>query len=309
MQRLNLLNVDLNLLVAFDALVVEGSVSRAASRIGVSQPAMSRSLKQLRELFGDVLFRRTSDGMLPTPRAVELARLLRPSLENISSTLSQKLEFNPAKAERKFVLAMPDMAATLVLPTLCRELNRTAPGIELRIISAGNREAMAKVENGQAEFALGVYEHLSSSVCSENMLPLREVCIADPGNNALVSANCDLDSFLSLPHVAVSINDDFGTPVDTLLATLGLQRQIVYTTPFFTSVPRMVVGTSLVAVVAEALLQTMPESAMLMHFPVPLPLDPVMSKLIWHKRWDGDPGHEWFRRQISRASQSAILQV
>lgn len=303
MKRLNLLNVDLNLLVAFDALVVECSVSRAASRIGISQPAMSRSLKHLRELFGDMLFRRTSDGMVPTPRAVELARLFRPSLESISSTLSQKLEFNPATAERRFVLAMPDMAAALVLPELCRELSRTAPGIELRVLSAGNREAIARVESGQAEFALGVYEHLPTGVRSENMLPLREVCIADPENLQIAEAGCDLQSFLSHSHIAVSINDDFGTPIDTLLATLGLKRQIIYTTPFFSSVPRMVVGTALVAVVAEAMLATMPEAGLLARYPVPLPLDPVMSKLIWHMRWDGDPGHEWFRTLITRAAQ------
>lgn len=303
MKRLNLVNIDLNLLVAFDALVVEGSVSRAANRVGVSQPAMSRSLKQLRGLFGDALFRRTSDGMVPTPRAVELARQIRPNLESIAAALGQRVLFDPATAVRRFVIAMPDMAAVLALPPIVRKLNAVAPSIDLAIINTGNRESLHKVENGQAEMALGVYEQLLTGIRSTNLRKLREVCIADPMNPMLQDAKLDLDAFLSLPHVAVSMNEDFGTPIDTVLETLGHRRRIAVATPFFVSVPRLVKGTSMIAVVVEDLLQTLPESEHLTRFPVPVALEPVMSKLIWHARSDEDPGHTWLRSIITESAQ------
>ncbi len=302
MKRLNLLNIDLNLLVAFDALVIEGSVSRAANRVGVSQPAMSRSLKQLRDMFGDVLFRRTSDGMVPTPRAAELARQIRPNLENIAAALGQRMVFNPVTAVRRFVIAMPDMAAALALPSIVRKLNAVAPGIDLTIVNTGNRESLHKVECGQAEMALGVYEQLLSGIRSTNLRTLREICIADPANPMLQNGEMDLKAFLSSSHVAVSMNEDFGTPIDTVLETLGHRRRIAVATPFFVSVPRLVNGTSMIAVVVEELLNTLPETEHLMRFPVPVALEPVMSKLIWHARSDEDPGHSWLRDIIVRSA-------
>jgi DNA-binding transcriptional LysR family regulator len=298
MKRLNLLNVDLNLLVAFDALVIEGSVSRAANRIGVSQPAMSRSLRQLRELFEDELFRRTSDGMVPTPRAVDLARTIRPSLEHIEAAIGQRLAFDPATSERRFVLALPDLAARLALPAIVRLLDQRAPGIDLTILNTGNRDSMARVENGQAEIALGVYAHLPLALRSANLQPLREVCVADPDNPALKDGRLDIDRFLALPHVAVSMNEDFGTPVDTVLETLGLRRRVAVTTPFFVSVPSLVLGTGRIAVVTEALLDSLAEGARLARYPLPLPFDPVMSKMIWHARASEDAGHLWLRNLI-----------
>jgi|GEM_PF-6765453 len=163
MQRLNLLNLDLNLLVALDALVQEESVSRAASRIGMTQPAMSRTLRQLHELFGDELLRRTSDGMKPTPRAVTLAQAIRPNLENIAAAIGQRLSFDPATASRRFVLALPDLAARLALPRVVKQISAQAPGIELAIITTVNHDALHKLETGQAELALGVYDHLPRS--------------------------------------------------------------------------------------------------------------------------------------------------
>jgi LysR family transcriptional activator of mexEF-oprN operon len=294
-KRLNLLNTDLNLLVAFDALVVEGNVSRAASRIGVSQPAMSRSLRHLREIFGDVLFRRTSDGMIPTPHALRLAQAIRPSLENIAAAIGQQTGFDPATATRCFTLAMPDMAARLTLPAVTRIVNQQAPGIDVAILNTGNHGSLSKVESGQAELGIGVYEHLPATVRSMNLRRLREVCVGDPENQMLRKRVLSVETFLSLPHVAVTMAGDFGTPVDTVLETLGLKRRIAVRTPFFDCIPALVRGTNLVAVLVEDLLDASPEGKMLIRHPVPLPLEPVMSKMIWHARTDDDVGHRWLR--------------
>jgi LysR family transcriptional activator of mexEF-oprN operon len=307
MKRLNLLNIDLNLLVSFDALVIERSVSRAAKRVGVSQPAMSRSLGLLRGLLGDPLFRRSSNGMVPTPRAIELAKMLRPSLENIDSVLGQKMGFDPATSDRRFTIAMPDLAAGLALPTLLRLLRTQAPGIDLAILSTGNREGAVKVENGQAEFGMGVYEHLPPALSSINLRELTEVCIADPGSEFAKRNHLSLEDFLSASHIAVSMNDDFGTPIDTALETMGLRRRIAVRTPYFSSVPQLVLGTDLLAVVQEELLDAFPDGRPLARFPIPLSCQGIMSKLIWHARSEEDAGHLWLRELIKATLSSDAL--
>jgi LysR family transcriptional regulator, mexEF-oprN operon transcriptional activator len=296
--RLNVLNVDLNLLVAFDALITEGNVTRAAARICVSQPAMSRSLKQLRAIFNDELFQRTHTGMIPTPRAVQMSRLIRPALQSIADAIGMKEAFDPTTVKRRFVIAMPDVAAHLAMPDIVRRVQRLAPGIDIAIINAGNRDAITKVETGQAEFALGVYDHLPIGIVSSNLRPLKEVCIADRGNALLIDGILDIDRFLALPHVSTAVNDDHGIPIDTVLETLGMKRRIALSVPHFVSIPRLVLGTSMIGVVTEELLHGATERDLLRAFPIPLPMPAVMAKIIWHQRDKNDRGHQWLLKQI-----------
>lgn len=300
MSGLNLRNIDLNLLVAFEALMIERHVSRAASRIGVSQPAMSRSLKQLRETFGDPLFQRTSEGMIPTPRAAELARLIRPGLETIAQAIGEKSGFDPSVAHRRFQMSMTDMATYLALPAFLPTLRKAAPYIDIAVANSGNRETLAKVESGQVEFGFGTFDYLPPGVRSHNLSSLREICVADPANPILARSGLDLDAFLSLPHVAVAMNGDRGIPIDVVLETLGYKRRVVLTVPTFLPVPRLLVGTDMIAVVVEDLLDRLPESQQLVRYKVPFALDPVMGRLIWHRRFDEDPGHIWFREMVAR---------
>ncbi|MFZ2997522.1 LysR family transcriptional regulator [Sphingobium sp.] len=297
MGELNLNNIDLNLLVAFEALVIEGHVSRAASRIGVSQPAMSRSLRQLREMFGDALFRRTSTGMLPTPKAIELARAVRPGLDIIAAAVGRRVQFDPSTSARRFVLSMPDMATHLALPRFERGLRPRAPSIDLVVHGYGNQEAIRRIETGQVELAWGVFEHLPPSIVSENAQMMKEVCIVDPANPAIAKNDFSLSTFLTLPHVVVAMNDDFGTPIDTVLETMGLKRRVALRVPHFLPVARLVVGTDMIAVMTEALLDSLPEAGLLKRFAIPLPVEPVMARMIWHQRSEQDPGHIWLRKQ------------
>lgn len=301
MSRPSLLNIDLNLLVAFDALVSEGHVSRAAAQIGVSQPAMSRALKQLRTIFGDALFCRTNEGMIPTPRAIELARQIRPGLDMIDDALRQKADFVPAKARRRFFIATTDMGAYLALPQIQRRVRQVAPQVEMVVINTGNSEALAKAENGQVDFALGTFDYLPPTMDSSNLRGLREVCIADADNPHIGKEGLTLDLFLSLPHVAVRMAGDHGIPVDFILETLGHKRPIALTVPHFLPVPELVLGTDMIAVVVEDLLDKLPASERLARYEVPIPLDPVMGRVAWHRRSTDDPGHRWFRDLIEDA--------
>lgn len=301
--RPNLLNIDLNLLVAFDALIVENHVSRAAARIGVSQPAMSRSLQSLRQIFGDVLFHRTSEGMKPTPRALELDRLIRPSLEAIGSAIGQKAEFDPTLVQRRFVFAMTDMASYLALPLFMRRLREAAPLIDIEVRSGGPQKALEMVESGNVEFAIGTFEHVPSTMKTLNLQPLKEICVACPHHPQLKGRKLDLDLFLSLPHVAVALEGQHNIPIDIALEMLGHRRRVALTVPHFLSVPRSVLGTDMLAVVVEDLLDRLPEGRMLARHELPLPFEPVMGRIAWHRRLDDDAGHRWLRALIVQAIQ------
>lgn len=296
----NLLNIDLNLLIAFDAMIVENHVSRAALRIGVSQPTMSRSLQSLREIFGDVLFERTNEGMKPTPRALELDRLIRPGLEIIGSAIGQKAEFDPAFVQRRFVFAMTDMASYLVMPLVMSALRQVAPFIDIEVREGGPQKALEMVESGTVEFAIGTFEYVPSTIKTANLEPLKEICIVDAANPYLRKRNLDLELFLSLPHAAVAMGGQHGIPIDVALETLGYQRRIALTLPHFLSVPRSVIGTDMLAVVVEALLDRLPERSLVSRYELPLPFEPVMGRMAWHRRLDPDPGHRWLRELIER---------
>lgn len=298
--RPNLLNIDLNLLVAFDAMIVENHVSRAATRIGVSQPTMSRSLQSLREIFGDVLFERTSDGMKPTPRALELDRLIRPGLETIGSAIGQEVEFDPAFVQRRFVFAMTDMASYLVVPLVMKALREVAPFVDIEVRDGGPQKALEMVESGTVEFAIGTFEYVPTTIKTMNLEQLREICIADAANPYLSGRDLDLELFLSLPHVAMGIEGQHGIPIDVALETLGYRRRLALTVPHFLSVPRSVIGTDMLAVVVEALLDRLPERSMVSRYELPLPFEPVMGRMAWHRRLDPDPGHRWLRELIAR---------
>lgn len=300
MSGLNLRNIDLNLLVAFDALILEGHVSRAAAKIGVSQPAMSRSLKTLRETFGDPLFQRTSEGMVPTPRALELARQISPALEILSSAIGMRATFNPRETNRKFQFAMSDLASYLALPGIMKLLRELSPLCDVTVTNAGNHDIIAKVEAGEVEFGFGTFDYLPPTLRSENLVPLREICIADPSNPAIADGKMTLECFLSLPHVAVSMQGDHGTPIDGILETLGYKRRVALRLPIFLPVPRAVIGTDMIAVVVEDMLDLLPEASQVARFAVPLPLESVMGRMIWHRRFDDDAGHAWLRAAIAR---------
>lgn len=298
--RPNLLNIDLNLLVAFDAMIVENHVSRAAARIGVSQPTMSRSLQALREIFGDVLFERTNEGMKPTPRALDLDRLIRPGLETIGSALAQKTQIDPAFVKRRFVFAMTDLASYLVVPIIMKALREVAPLVDIDVRHGGPQKALEMVESGTVEFAIGTYDYVPTTIKTLNLQALKEICIFDPHNPHLQDRPLDLDLFLSLPHVAVVMDGQHGIPIDIVLETLGYQRRLALTVPHFLAVPGAVVGTDMLAVVVEELVDRLPGGTSVARAELPLPYEPVMGRIAWHRRFDFDAGHQWMRELVQR---------
>ena len=232
----NLSRLDLNLLVAFDALLTERSVTRAAARIGLGQSAMSHNLARLRTLFGDELLTRGADGMRPTPRALALADPVRVTLSQIQAAVLQREAFDPSTADRTFRIGLADFIEVAVIPSLLARLSETAPAVSLRLRPIDRRTILEDLDTGRLDLGIGVFDqgqihHKRRALYSDNFL-----CLFNPARVNFVPP-LSLEDYLSVPHVLTSLTDDAHGAVDQALAKLKLKRSIALTTPGFLAVP------------------------------------------------------------------------
>ncbi|HEY2932410.1 MAG TPA: LysR family transcriptional regulator, partial [Acidobacteriota bacterium] len=236
---MNIYSVNLNLLVYLEALLEEHSVSRAARRVGITQPAMSNALGRLRDLFEDPLFRRTARGIVPTPRAIQLSGSVRKALVEVRGLLGGQPAFDPATAMRTFRLAMTDYAELVLLGKLAQQLRRQAPGVQIlvrrpeRIFIPPEQE----LGTGAIDAAIGFYPDTTALEVSTHAMDLFEesnVCIARRGN-PFVRKKWNTATFASAPQGGVFYRAESRGLVDNLLTAKGLRRQLVVTTPHFLS--------------------------------------------------------------------------
>jgi DNA-binding transcriptional LysR family regulator len=305
---MNLHMVDLNLLVAFDALVAERSVSRAAEKLGVTQPAVSHALKRLRYLFKDDLLTRGPNGMQPTGRALSLHPGVQSVLADIRSIVSTGNVFDPATTSRAFRLSMSDAMSVEALPFIVRRIRRDAPSIDLVVSTSGPQESCRRIADDEIDLAIGVFPHVPKELRSRELYRDILICVADKRNKRLKNGRMELQAYLDSPHVTVARNRDTGIQVDEILDSMGIQRRIVVAVPHYLSIPSLIRGTDLVAHTRRRLLSVFRMSADLVVFPVPLPMKvPELEFIqIWHKRYEGDPGHRWLRDLVLDAVRPKV---
>lgn len=298
--RLNLRSVDLNLLVALDALLEERHVTRAAARVGLSQPAMSNALARLRALFGDELLVRTRAGMEPTAKAVRLGEATRRALQGVQRVLEDGEAFRPATADRAFALRMSDVLTRLVLPAVAARLRAEAPGVALDVVHLPPARTVDALEAGEIDLAVSMGLRHGGSIASEAALPDRMVCLMRAGHPA-AEAGLTLDGFLALGHVKVSISPTDARFVDDALARLGgHRRRILVNLPHWLAVPEVVRASDLVAVMPERLaaLFTGPGAGVVARV-LPFASEPFHWALYWHRRNGGAADHAWLRGLVA----------
>ena len=253
---MNITSVNLNLLLAFEALLEEQNVSRAARRIGLSPPAMSNALARLREVFGDPLFQRTSRGMRATARALELAGPVQSGLSQLRGAFVQRPGFDPAASTRSFRIAMTDYAELVLLGRLLRSVARASPSVQIvvrrveRIFAAPESDLRA----GNFDAAVGFFPEanaLDPRIRSLDLFAEDNVCIARKGH-PLMRRRFTLREFASAGHVGVFYRDDTVGLIDNILAGHGLRRRLRATTPHFLSAVSVVAASDLIAVVPAA---------------------------------------------------------
>ncbi|OWT61739.1 LysR family transcriptional regulator [Candidimonas nitroreducens] len=240
----------MNLLVMFDALMVERHVTRAAARVAMSQPAMSSALSRLRTLFKDELLVRTAHGMEPTPRAVELGESVRQILHQTERLMNSAPLFDPSTSDRKFTIRMSDLVGSLLLPGCMRRLTSAAPGISLDVLHMAPERSIRALEEDQLDFVVSFELSHGKSIRSEPLLSDRMVCAMRTGH-PLSAGRMTLKRFLDAQHLRVAMSPTDLRFVDSKLAAQGLSRKISVNVPQWLLVPEMLRETDLLGVVSE----------------------------------------------------------
>ena len=292
----NLSRLDLNLLVAFDALLTERSVTRAAARIGLGQSAMSHNLARLRTLFGDELLTRGADGMRPTPRALALADPVRVTLcadpsGGASARGVRSLDRRPHIQDRPCRLHRGRGDSR----PCSRGCSATAPAVSLRLRPIDRRTILEDLDTGRLDLGIGVFDqgqihHKRRALYTDNFL-----CLFNPAQVNFVPP-VSLEDYLSVPHVLTSLTDDAHGAVDEALAKLKLKRTIALTTPGFLAVPFVVRRAPVITTMPSRLARYFAEAFGLATSPAPIELPTFTISLLWHASFDHDPGHVWLRQ-------------
>lgn len=303
---MNLRSVDLNLLVALDALLTERHVTRAAERVGLSQPAMSNALGRLRHLFKDELLVRTARGMQTTPRAESLAAPLRQLLKQIERVFERNAAFDPARAKRTFTIRLSDVLGFLLLPALMRALagqgaaNGAAIGFDLlHLPPAATVDALERDEL-DAAVSMGL-EH-SNAIRSAALLRDRMVCAMRKAH-PLARRPLTLERFLAERHMKVSMSPTDLRFVDDVLRQRRLKRDIALNVPHWLLVPHVLQQTNLVSVMPRRFAKAIAGDALMVR-DLPFASASFDWRLYWHRRHDNNPAIGWLREQLRAAAHT-----
>jgi DNA-binding transcriptional LysR family regulator len=296
--------IDLNLLVALDALLAERSVTRAAFRIGITQSAASHALARLRKLTGDELLVRGRGGMVPTVRAEAMGAPLRRALEDIEGTLSSPGAFNPKTARLRVFIGTSDYAELVLLPGIMARLVREAPEVQLRVLTL--REGSASdLASGRLDVALmpPLPSEGGPGIRSRRILEERFVCLArraHPLAKKRTPRALTLSRFAAASHVLISPWGTEGGFVDDALARLGLRRNVAVAVPHAMVAPHVVASSDLLLTVAERIARVLapPLGLVVLAPPPELKLTGFTMSMLWHERTHDDPARRWVRDVI-----------
>lgn len=296
-------SVNLNQLVALDTLLAEGSVTRAAQQIGVSQSALSHTLSGLRDLFGDPLLIRGREGMVLSERAVQLSGPLRRALLALERLLERESSFDPAATEREFRLATADFVAARVAAYFIPIFAQHAPRARLTIRPLSTASRLETLERGDIDVMIGPRFEGGASIdqCVWRDEPF--VCIVR-GDHPRVQGELDLDleTYAELGHVLVSPSGSGTAWVDQALAERGLNRHVVFRAPSFLMAPLIVAGSDLILTAPQSAVEPFVVPHGLLCVPPPLELAALPLALSWHRRANDDPAQQWFRSLLAQAA-------
>jgi len=303
---MELAGVDLNLLVAFDALMEERSVSRAASRLSLSQPGMSNALARLRKLFGDPLLVREGLALAPTPRAEALRQPVRDALAIIRGALDSPAGFDPANDRASCTVSCSDYSLLMLIGPLVRRLAAAAPGVTIRVLPR-LPDPVRLLRDGTADLVIEPAEIMpEAQLASQRLFADRWLCCVWSGN-AAVGERMTMDAYLRLGHLVYSMGR--GQPasiVDQHLERSGVPRRIEFTVESFLLAPFLLEGTDLVTVVPERAVPHLRRTADIRVLEPPVPLPAITQTQWWHPRQTASPAHAWIRARIAEIAAELV---
>lgn len=307
MRHTNLQKLDLNLLLLFEALMEEGSVTRAAKRLLLTQAGVSHALTRLRNILKDELFIRSKGRMEPTARAIALAGPLRDALARLDAALNPS-DFDPAQSHQMFRLVGTDYFATVVLPGLVFRLEKEAPQVDLRILSNSLGDVGAMLSSNDVDFAAGLFKNRMSSVIRKdcNSVTLFEddyVCVMRR-DHALAEGKLTKARYLKGKHILFSPTGSPDYGIEKYLRPLGIERHIGVVLSHYLAGPLILQNSDMIMTVPARLADFYVKRYEVQVAPLPIKVPPIAIQLVWNSRFDEHPAYRWFRSLIADVCQS-----
>ena len=309
-------HLDLNLLRVFDEVMAERSLTRAAHKLAITQPAVSNAMRRLREALGDELLVRHGQGIQPTPRALALWPAVRNALAQLQQTLAPN-PFDPATATNTFVLAMADATASTLVPALYAIIEREAPGVSVRVVPLTTRDPRQLLEDGTADIAVGYFpavladltarEQSGDVVGFENrrLYASAYICVMREGH-PLAHVPLTLDNYCEARHMLVSFSGRSFGFIDESLAALGRKRQVVLTVNQFFTAGRVVVESDLLTILPRHFVPVTGMAGSLALRELPFSVPPVHVEALWRHRGPQASAGDWLLKALFRAAQTTF---
>lgn len=299
MQEMNIAELDLNLLVALDALLREESVTQAARRLGKSQPALSHTLGRLRDVFDDQLLVPGKGGMKPTPKADSLRAPLERVLRQIESLISVETQFEPASTTRSFTIGCPDLFG-IVLESVVTWFAGQAPRAHFEMSSSNLDELEGALEAGRHEIVLGPVPDQATSQLRQRYVGKLEWCCLVRPDHPVLTGEFTLDNWVAFGHVMVAYGHRARSMVGAAIQSAGSSRRVAVTVPSFLAAASAVANTDYILTAPHMLAAHAGRQHGLVPVRPPIELPITHVGVMWHERWDADAGHEWFRTGVWR---------
>jgi DNA-binding transcriptional LysR family regulator len=303
---MNLKGIDLNLVVALDALLRAGSVTGAAAELGLSQPAMSNALARLRVVLEDPLFVRQGKRLVPTPAAIELQPTLRRALAELELAMCSRRRFDPREAGGVLRLAISDYWHFALLPTLVEWLDRHAPGIRLDTMPVGERTVIEDLPAGRVDAAIYLSPLAAPGLRAETLFSDGYVC-AVRRRHPLARKRVSLADFASYRQVVVTPPGPWSVALTHALHREQLESRVALATAHFQVALAVVARTNYVTVLPRRIAQRQRVNRTLSLLRTPVPLGEFSLALFWHERTQGYPVHEWFRSALVPMARRSYL--
>ena len=289
---------DLNLLPIFVALMEERSVTRAAERVGMTQPALSNALSRLRTTLQDQLFIRERYGIQPTPIALELAPVIAGALARLDDAVLGQQDFDPAKAERLLTIAPNGYVEFVLVPAIVARIERAAPGIKLSLTPYGNDLAETGVVSGTTALVLGRIVDPPDNLVVQHLMDEGLACVVR-ADHPDVGASISREQFERLKHVNVVPPGRMRAGLFQALAEQKIKREVAISVTNFFAVAEMVAVTDHIATLPNLICRRYARDPRLKVLPAPVDLGSFPVEMAWHVRYRQDPAHSWLRSLIS----------
>lgn len=300
---MDLRSLDLNLLLVFDAVYQERSISKAAIGLHLSQPAVSNALARLRGRLDDPLFERNAQGMSPTPRARVLVEPIRQALNILERGLCGDDSFDFASSDREFVIAVEDYGETIILPRFVDWLANTAPQVRVNIRPEPSSRLATELRDGRVDLALDYFPMRQPGYESKCVLTEGLITLSRRDHPGVVGERLNLDTFLKLRHVALAPRTRTIPMIDLALSKRGLKRTISVTVPHFLSMPVMVQNSDMLCTLPRRMANLYADHFRLRSHMVPLRMPEFPVYMIWHGSHEMDAGHRWMRNHLIEFSE------